>query len=71
NLEEATAVKNTIALLRQAIGSSLGENTGTTKPESTNELSAAKQKLMLLDTAAERRLMPLSQVKTINEKCYC
>nr|GEW90258.1 hypothetical protein [Tanacetum cinerariifolium] len=35
------------------------------------ELSAAKHKLMLLDTAAERRLMLLSQVKTINEKCCC
>nr|GEZ13644.1 ribonuclease H-like domain-containing protein [Tanacetum cinerariifolium] len=32
------------------------------------ELSAAKHKLMLLDTAAERRLMLLSQVKTVNEK---
>nr|GEU70124.1 ribonuclease H-like domain-containing protein [Tanacetum cinerariifolium] len=30
------------------------------------ELSAAKQKLMLLDNAGERRLMLLSQVKTIN-----
>nr|GEY26286.1 hypothetical protein [Tanacetum cinerariifolium] len=35
------------------------------------ELSAAKHKMMLLDTAAERRLMLLSQVKTINNKCYC
>nr|GEW17774.1 hypothetical protein [Tanacetum cinerariifolium] len=35
------------------------------------ELSAAKHKLMLLDTAAERRLMLLSQVKTVNEKCCC
>nr|GEW72589.1 reverse transcriptase domain-containing protein [Tanacetum cinerariifolium] len=33
------------------------------------ELSAAKQKLMLLDNAAERRLMLLSQVKTVNVKC--
>nr|GEV54825.1 hypothetical protein [Tanacetum cinerariifolium] len=33
------------------------------------ELSAAKQKLMLLDIAAERRLMQLSQVKTVNGKC--
>nr|GEV62421.1 retrotransposon protein, putative, unclassified [Tanacetum cinerariifolium] len=33
------------------------------------ELSAAKHKLMLLDTAAERRLLLLSQVKTVNEKC--
>nr|GEU81999.1 hypothetical protein [Tanacetum cinerariifolium] len=32
------------------------------------ELSAAKHKLMLLDTAAERRLLLLSQVKTVNEK---
>nr|GEW41356.1 hypothetical protein [Tanacetum cinerariifolium] len=32
------------------------------------ELSAVKHKLMLLDTAAERRLMLLSQVKTVNEK---
>nr|GEX49915.1 hypothetical protein [Tanacetum cinerariifolium] len=31
--------------------------------------SAAKHKLMLLDTAAERRLLLLSQVKTVNEKC--
>nr|GEV43607.1 hypothetical protein [Tanacetum cinerariifolium] len=33
--------------------------------------SAAKQKMMLLDSAAERTLMLLSQVKTVNEKCYC
>nr|GEX64416.1 ribonuclease H-like domain, reverse transcriptase, RNA-dependent DNA polymerase [Tanacetum cinerariifolium] len=33
------------------------------------ELSAAKQKLMLLDSAAERSLMLLSQVKTVNDKC--
>nr|GEW37496.1 putative ribonuclease H-like domain-containing protein [Tanacetum cinerariifolium] len=32
------------------------------------ELSAAKQKLMMLDSAAERRLLLLSQVKTANEK---
>nr|GEY71041.1 hypothetical protein [Tanacetum cinerariifolium] len=36
NLEEATAVRNAIALLRKAIGSSPGENTRTAKPESTN-----------------------------------
>nr|GEV34588.1 retrovirus-related Pol polyprotein from transposon TNT 1-94 [Tanacetum cinerariifolium] len=35
------------------------------------ELSAVKRKLMLLDTGAERRLMLLSQVKTVNEKCCC
>nr|GEW70431.1 putative ribonuclease H-like domain-containing protein [Tanacetum cinerariifolium] len=48
------------------------------------ELSAAKQKLMLLDSAAEGRLMLLSQVnaanvilmlsykvKTVNDKCCC
>ncbi|GKG43119.1 hypothetical protein Tco_0479803, partial [Tanacetum coccineum] len=34
NLEEATAVRKAIALLREAIRSSPGENTGTTKPES-------------------------------------
>nr|GEX74600.1 hypothetical protein [Tanacetum cinerariifolium] len=34
------------------------------------ELSAAKHKLMLLDTATERRLM-LSQVKTVNDNCCC
>nr|GEV55652.1 hypothetical protein [Tanacetum cinerariifolium] len=33
--------------------------------------SAAKQKLMLLDSTAERRLMLLSQVKTVNDKCCC
>nr|GEX37818.1 hypothetical protein [Tanacetum cinerariifolium] len=33
--------------------------------------SAAKQKLMLLDSAAERRLMMPSQVKTVNGKCCC
>nr|GEW80143.1 xylulose kinase-1 [Tanacetum cinerariifolium] len=33
--------------------------------------NAAKQKLMLLDSAAERRLMLLSQDKTVNDKCYC
>nr|GEU72594.1 putative ribonuclease H-like domain-containing protein [Tanacetum cinerariifolium] len=35
------------------------------------ELSAAKHKLMLLDTAAKRRLLLLSQDQTVNEKCYC
>ncbi|GKA06594.1 hypothetical protein Tco_0685818 [Tanacetum coccineum] len=35
NLEEATAVRKAITLLRQAIGLSLGENTGTARPEST------------------------------------
>ncbi|GJY54088.1 reverse transcriptase domain-containing protein [Tanacetum coccineum] len=35
NLEEATAVRKAIALLREAIGSSPGKKTGTTKPEST------------------------------------
>nr|GEZ42696.1 hypothetical protein [Tanacetum cinerariifolium] len=35
NLEEATTVKKAITLLRQAIGSSPGENTKTAKPEST------------------------------------
>nr|GEY62413.1 hypothetical protein [Tanacetum cinerariifolium] len=34
-------------------------------------LSAVKQKLMMLDNAAERRLMLLSQVKTVNDKRYC
>ncbi|GKD05425.1 hypothetical protein Tco_1180399 [Tanacetum coccineum] len=36
NLEEAIAVKKAIDLLRQTIGSSPGENTRITKPESTN-----------------------------------
>ncbi|GJZ86382.1 hypothetical protein Tco_1117422 [Tanacetum coccineum] len=35
NFEEATTVRKAITLLRQAIGSSPGENTGTTKLEST------------------------------------
>nr|GEX19093.1 hypothetical protein [Tanacetum cinerariifolium] len=35
------------------------------------ELSAAKQKMMLLDSAAEGTLMLLSQVKTANDKCCC
>nr|GEV89245.1 hypothetical protein [Tanacetum cinerariifolium] len=35
------------------------------------ELSAAKHKLMLLDTAAKRRLLLLSQDQIVNEKCYC
>ncbi|GJU82710.1 hypothetical protein Tco_1285075 [Tanacetum coccineum] len=39
NLEEDTAVKKAIALLRQEIGSSPGENTRTAKPESTNGVS--------------------------------
>nr|GEY51563.1 hypothetical protein [Tanacetum cinerariifolium] len=34
NLKEAIAVRKAIALLRQAIGSSSRENTGTAKPES-------------------------------------
>nr|GFC69737.1 hypothetical protein [Tanacetum cinerariifolium] len=35
------------------------------------ELSAVKQKLMLLDSAAEGRLILLSQVKTADDKCCC
>ncbi|GKE27446.1 retrovirus-related pol polyprotein from transposon TNT 1-94, partial [Tanacetum coccineum] len=35
NLEEATAIRKAISLLRQAIESSPRENTGTAKPEST------------------------------------
>nr|GFB54410.1 hypothetical protein [Tanacetum cinerariifolium] len=35
------------------------------------ELSAVKQKLMLLDSAAEGRLILPSQVKTVNNKCCC
>nr|GEZ61644.1 hypothetical protein [Tanacetum cinerariifolium] len=34
-------------------------------------LSAPKQKLMLLDTTTERRLMLLSQDKTVNDNCCC
>nr|GFA93478.1 putative reverse transcriptase domain-containing protein [Tanacetum cinerariifolium] len=30
-----------------------------------------KQKMMLLDSAAEGTLMLLSQVKTVNDKCCC
>nr|GEX39801.1 hypothetical protein [Tanacetum cinerariifolium] len=37
------------------------------KIQKISKLSAAKQKLMLLDTAAERRLLLLSQVKIVNE----
>ncbi|GKG35540.1 hypothetical protein Tco_0440694, partial [Tanacetum coccineum] len=39
NLEEATTVRKSIALLRQAIESSPEENTGTAKPESPNGVS--------------------------------
>nr|GEZ04842.1 hypothetical protein [Tanacetum cinerariifolium] len=35
------------------------------------ELSDAKQKMMLLDSAAEGTIMLLSQVKTANDKCCC
>nr|GFB64259.1 hypothetical protein [Tanacetum cinerariifolium] len=35
------------------------------------ELSATKQKLMMLDSAAEGSLMLLSQVKTVSDKCSC
>nr|GEZ42219.1 hypothetical protein [Tanacetum cinerariifolium] len=35
------------------------------------KLSDAKHKFVLLDTAAERRLMLLSQDKTVNENCCC
>nr|GEW54041.1 hypothetical protein [Tanacetum cinerariifolium] len=38
---------------------------------SSGRADAAKHKLMSLDTVAERRLMLLSQVKTVNEKCCC
>nr|GEZ49542.1 hypothetical protein [Tanacetum cinerariifolium] len=36
---------------------------------SSKELSAAKKKMMLLDSAAGRSLMLPSQVKTVNDKC--
>nr|GEU61360.1 putative ribonuclease H-like domain-containing protein [Tanacetum cinerariifolium] len=36
-----------------------------------DKLSAAKHKLMLLDTAVERRLLLLCQIKAVNEKCCC
>nr|GEW09135.1 hypothetical protein [Tanacetum cinerariifolium] len=35
----------------------------------SQELSVAKQKLMLLDIAAKRRLLLLSQVNTVNDNC--
>nr|GEX62554.1 hypothetical protein [Tanacetum cinerariifolium] len=35
------------------------------------ELSVAKQKLMLLDITAEGRLMLLSHINAANVKCYC
>nr|GEU68977.1 putative ribonuclease H-like domain-containing protein [Tanacetum cinerariifolium] len=35
------------------------------------ELSVAKKKLMLLDSASKGRLMLLCQVKTANDKCCC
>nr|GEZ61570.1 hypothetical protein [Tanacetum cinerariifolium] len=35
------------------------------------ELSAAKPKMMLLDSTAEGILMLLSQVKAVNNKCCC
>nr|GEX79222.1 hypothetical protein [Tanacetum cinerariifolium] len=40
------------------------------RADRTHQL-AAKQKLMLLDSAAERRSMLLSQDKTVNDKCCC
>nr|GEU97007.1 hypothetical protein [Tanacetum cinerariifolium] len=42
-----------------------------TRSNAECELSAVKQKMMLLDSAAEGRLMMLSQVKTVNDKCCC
>nr|GEW09081.1 putative ribonuclease H-like domain-containing protein [Tanacetum cinerariifolium] len=39
--------------------------------EATGIMCAAKQKMMLLDSAAEGTLMLLSQFKTANDKCYC
>nr|GEU77225.1 hypothetical protein [Tanacetum cinerariifolium] len=50
------------------IGSSLEESKDCTW--SSKELSAAKQKIMLLDNAAEGILMLLSQVKTVNDMCF-
>nr|GEY29733.1 hypothetical protein [Tanacetum cinerariifolium] len=41
------------------------------KRRNRKALSAAKQKMMLLDSAVEGTLMLLSQVKTVNDKCCC
>nr|GEW77481.1 hypothetical protein [Tanacetum cinerariifolium] len=40
-----------------------------TRSNAECKLSVAKEKLMMLDSAAERSLMLLSQVKTVNDKC--
>nr|GEU73222.1 hypothetical protein [Tanacetum cinerariifolium] len=42
-----------------------------TRSNAECRLSAAKQKMMQLDSAAEGTLILLSQVKTVNDKCCC
>nr|GEU82077.1 hypothetical protein [Tanacetum cinerariifolium] len=42
-----------------------------TRSNAECKLSAAKQKIMLLDSDAEGTLMLLSQVKIVNDKCCC
>ncbi|GKA77951.1 phospholipase-like protein [Tanacetum coccineum] len=49
NLEEATAIRKAISLLRQAIESSPRENTGTAKPESTRVMLLVLGETMQVD----------------------
>nr|GEU40318.1 hypothetical protein [Tanacetum cinerariifolium] len=65
---EAQARRNMIMYLKNTrwTRSSLEESKEC--PWSSKELSDAKQKLMLLDSAAERRLILLSQDKTVNDR---
>ncbi|GJY49627.1 hypothetical protein Tco_0439583, partial [Tanacetum coccineum] len=69
NLEEATAVRKAIALLRQAIRSSPGENTGTAKPESIRGDLVVMEKLMINVDWDE--LNHIEMVKTVVEVEDC
>nr|GEU82725.1 xylulose kinase-1 [Tanacetum cinerariifolium] len=63
----------------EALWSLVKERFFTSKPNNLSDdfllttlgLSAAKQKMMLLDSAAEGTLMLLSQIKTVSDKCCC
>nr|GEU49905.1 hypothetical protein [Tanacetum cinerariifolium] len=70
----ATAVRKAITLLRQAIGSSLGENTGTARPEfaSGNSVIGVMDKWMSNVEGDELvHIEKLEMVKTIVEAEDC
>ncbi|GJU49182.1 hypothetical protein Tco_1218737 [Tanacetum coccineum] len=74
NLKEATTVRKAITLLRQAIGSSPGENTKTVKLESTRgDLVIGCVVVMnkLMSSVDWDELIHIEMVKTVVESEDC